>query len=167
MNSSMKSWKESGLNECYLGWSPENDLVVISHHYGSSLLDRLNFSGIRDHLVSFAEKFGLAPNESDWVYEHRTTHFLVRWVDYLCIRADAPSDIIAEAEKCLKKLSDYPIWDEDKYGAEQWDEISAYWDGLGIREKIDYCREAGLSSFAARGFPEEVKDDFLNNPDFG
>lgn len=54
----MKSWNESGLNECYLGWSPENDLVVINMTRDSDILSRVNFEGVRDCLLQFAESFG-------------------------------------------------------------------------------------------------------------
>lgn len=172
----MKSWNESGLNRDYLGWSPENDFVVINMTRGS-ILSRVNFEGVRDRLLGFAEQFGIAPersqcggldrDESDWVYIHKTNHFLCGWIDWVFIRSDAPAPIIQEAEKCLANLADYPVWDEDRYYSKQWNAICDYWDGLGLQEKIDYCKEAGLSCFAARRFPDSVMESFYDNPDFG
>ena len=54
------------------------------------------------------------------------------------------------AENILRRLEAYPVLDDDHFSELEWKEAQQAWEGLSIRERVDLCREARVSIFAAR-----------------
>jgi hypothetical protein len=113
--------------------------VFLSRHRDSDLLTESNF------------ECGLAAvgGESDTVQIVREGHWAVGWVEWIAIHE---SDIkaLSEADDILCALSDYPVVNEDDWSEREWNAAQDYWSELNIRERVDLCRDAGLSVFAAR-----------------
>jgi hypothetical protein len=55
--------------------------------------------------------------------------------------------VAEEIERCL---SDYPILDDEKFSSAMESAISEFWEECGMRERIQYCSDYGISIFAAR-----------------
>ena len=135
----------------YAGFSPDGDYCVMSRHRESDCLSRSNW-------IVACEQFDAQPwdNSDDGfesrpaVYHWRAGHCMVGWVEYLMIRADAPSELLDRAEHMLAKLDGYPVLDERHFSDMEWNEANDYWESLPVKERMEYCKEAGVSIFAAR-----------------
>lgn len=141
-------WKKS---ECYGGFSPDGDYVVMSRNRDSQLLTRVNWDVACESLKAQpydggAKHFFRRPT----VYHWRAGHWAVGWIEYLCVRADAADDVKTEASEIVCSLADYSILDEDRYCAAKWDAVCEYWEQCSVGERVDYLRDSGISIFAAR-----------------
>jgi len=151
------AWKHP---QHYFGFSPEGDYLIASKHRESTLLDQSNYR------VAMRILSEVSANEAqecqgerdsqgyivrpDWVYDWRARHSMVGWVDYLMIRKDAPESVLIAAAEIASSLSDYPVLSEDDYINMQYEAIENHWENLSIKERIEYCKDAGESIFAAR-----------------
>ncbi|WP_018234242.1 hypothetical protein [Thioalkalivibrio thiocyanodenitrificans] len=138
----------------YGGFSPDGDYVVASYNRDSKLLERANFEAFKSALESAAKPFGDAPCLGDmhreYVYTWRARHWGCGWVEYLGVRSDAPYVILKTAGDILDAMADYPIIDDELHSFLESEEVEKAWDQASMNEKIDYCRNAEISIFAAR-----------------
>ena len=142
------AWTKPG---SYWGFSPDGDYCVMSQHRDSDCLSRSNW-------IVACERFNAEPwdNGSEnydsrpAVYHWRAGHCLVGWVEYLMIRQDAPAEILDLAESMLSNLEGYPVLDESHFSGLETNEVEEYWSSLPVQDRMEYCREAGISIFAAR-----------------
>ena len=91
----------------------------------------------------------------------RHGHWACGWIEYLMIDA---SDVakVALGNEMEQELADYPILNEDDYSTRQMNAMFEYWTNCSLRERVDYCREAEVSIFAARypqNLPERVEQN--------
>jgi hypothetical protein len=105
---------------------------VYAQNRDSDALTRSNFTRILEDLNAAAEAAGspdcvLTPSFGHWACGH---------VDQLCLSAEAPESVIRKAEEILQDLEDYPVYDEDHFSCLEYEESSAFWDGLSPREKV-------------------------------
>jgi hypothetical protein len=98
-------------------------------------------------------------NPGDWneaimpngpAYDWRARHWACGWVEYLTVAKDAPTPILIGAAGALQALADYPILDEDAYGEKEWDAAQDCWAHMSMDERLALCRDARISSAAAR-----------------
>lgn len=150
--------------ESYAGFSPEGDYVLAAQHRDSDTLTRSNWLVFtRDfHPEEFdgrSNDFASRPA----VYTWSASHCMVGWVDYMCIRADAPESVLASAAESLAALSDYPILDESHFCDLEYTEACEYWERMSVRERASYCAESDISIFAARRdyLPEDPNGTLL------
>ena len=87
--------------------------------------------------------------ESDTVRVVREKHWAVGWVEWVAVH-ESDTAACDHAEKMLADLDAYPVLDEDHFSDLEWEEAAQYWRGLTIAERVDLCREARVSIFAAR-----------------
>lgn len=137
--------------ECF-AWFRESELddsanwgIYYLEHRDSDVLTRANAQVIQEALDPFAEG-----EDPDIVFESHS-HFLVGHIDGFSIRVYDSEDNITEACKVLHglllQLEDYPILDEDRFSAMEYEEACESWESYG---RSDYRRDL-------------VKD--LENPD--
>ena len=50
----------------------------------------------------------------------------------------------------VAKLADYPVLDEEDWSRREFEAQCETWENAGLQGRIDYCRRAGISIFAAR-----------------
>lgn len=161
------AWKRP---DAYGGFSPDGDFLVCSQHRDSDCLARSNYHVAMCELTAAAKASGtdFSALQGGWgndhpdraaVYDWRASHWAVGWVEYLMVRRNAPTAVLACAVDILRSIEDCPILDEDEYSEREWTAVTDYWDRCGIRERADYLREAGLSIFAARRPWGDVPDD--------
>jgi hypothetical protein len=123
------------------GWQYSKEcFVFLGRHRDSDLLTESNF------------ECGLAAigGESDTVKVVRESHWAVGWVEWIAIHE---SDIKALecASDIMDSLSDYPVVNEDHWTELEWNAAQDMWAQLSLSERVDLCRDAGLSIYAARG----------------
>lgn len=123
----------------YLGATWYGYYVFLSQHRDSDAVDRSNFA------VALAELGG----QSDTVIVVRESHWAVGWVEWIAIHeSDTASQ--AKANAMLERIADYPLLDEGHYSDLQWREASDWWSRMSVSERLDLCKEHGISIFAAR-----------------
>jgi len=123
------------------GWQYSNAaFVFLGRHRESDLLTESNF------------ECGLAAigGESDTVEVVRESHWAVGWVEWIAIHE---SDIKALecASGIMDSLNDYPVVNEDHFSEKEWEAAQDMWLELPLPERVELCRDAGLSIYAARG----------------
>lgn len=147
----------------YGGFSPDGDYLIYSINGGSCLLEEVNFKEIKNALDAVEKTlpareedrvisgFGRDERVGSWAYDWRASHWAVSWVDYLMVSSDSPDEMIIEAARIIKKLDGYPVFNDDAYGEARHEEVWKDWsENLDLRERVDLCREVGVSIFAAR-----------------
>lgn len=135
----------------YGGFSPDGDYLILSQHRNSELLGRVNWEAACESLGAQAYDDGASgfagrPN----VYHWRAGCSLVGWIEYLCVRADAPEALLESAGEIVSALADYPILSEDKFSEAEWNAVCAYWESLEVADRVHELQRAGLCIFAAR-----------------
>lgn len=134
----MKLWRmpDNYMGKVWPGW-----YVFLGQHRDSDMLTRSNFR----------VALRLLGGESDTVQVVREGHWAVGWVEWIGIHQD-DEKAIALAEDIERKIEDYPALDEEDWSELEYTEAMEYWDSLSLQSKIDECREAGVSIFAARRY---------------
>ena len=93
--------------------------------------------------------------ESETVEVHRFGHWACGWFEIIIVKPNT------KAHRVLVKLADsaaiYPLLNEDDATERECAAAWEYWDSLPMADKVDMCRDEGVSIFAARDFPEEVE----------
>jgi len=146
----------------YGGFSPDGDYVILSRHRDSDLLSRVNWDVACESLKAEAyddgaRGFATRPN----VYHWRAGHWGVGWIEYLCVRADAPESVLTEAGEIVCALADYPILDESRHSEAEWEAMCDYWEHASVADRVDYLQRAGLCIFAARR--DVLPEDFTGS----
>jgi hypothetical protein len=148
----LKRWTRPA---CYIGeeW-PEYYSAGVGQSRDSDCLEQSNFA------VMLAELGG----ESDTVIVVRESHWAVGWVEWIAIHeTDTAALAIADAQ--CGRLADYPILDEMDWSEREWNAACETWEHAGLRERMEYCKRAGISIFAARR-AELPQDDNGNLRDY-
>ena len=113
--------------------------VFLGRHRDSDLLTESNFE------CALAALGG----ESNTVQVIREGHWAVGWVEWIAIH-ESDLKALSEADDILCALSDYPVLDDSDFSEREWNAAQDYWSELDINERVDLCRKAGVSIFAAR-----------------
>ena len=141
-------WKHP---DSYGGFSPDGDYMILSRHRDSELLDRVNWDVAVESLKAEAYDEGAANFANrPAAYHWRAGHWAVGWVEYLCVRADAPDALLTEAGEIVCALADYPILSDDRYSAAQWDGMCNYWERASVADRVHELQRARMCIFAAR-----------------
>jgi hypothetical protein len=154
----------------YAGHSPVGDYVVVSQHRDSTALTRSNYTRIYADVIAKAIELGQPagididpelPNDQQWVYSFRASHWAVGWVEYVILRKAAPDDLVTYVGEIRAALDDYPVYDEDHFSNLEHEEAEEYWRGLDIKGRIEAIVEshAPVSIFAARRDYTPANDD--------
>lgn len=136
MRKYLKRWTRP---DYYAGAEWPDWFVFLGRHRDCEAITRSNF------------ECGLARlgGESATVQIVRERHWAVGWVEWIGIHESA-ADKLDAAETMLKKLEDYPVLDDEHFSDLEWTEAGEAWQRLTLRERVDLCRDAGVSIFAAR-----------------
>lgn len=126
----------------YFGYYP-----VYGQSRDSSLLEGHNFEEIERALEALRP--GDWAEDAEPILTIRNSHWAVGWVETLYVHQDHPA-ICAAADSLLDSLADYPILDADSYGEKERIAATDHWASLPLKDRVDLCREAGVSIFAAR-----------------
>jgi hypothetical protein len=153
----------------YAGFNPVGDFVVLTRTRDSNLLDQCNWDLISDLLLEFTDTdnacLDYSLDSDDICYTWRANHWACGWVEYLMISKNAPDSIKELAGKIVCDLANYPVFDDDYYSERQSDLAYDRWHEADTSERIDLCKDAGVSIFAARSddIPEKVHDEITQS----
>jgi hypothetical protein len=98
---------------------------------------------------NFAVMLEALGGETETVIVVRESHWAVGWVEWIAIH-EADAKALAKADEQCERLAQYPVLDEDDFCRREWEEQCQTWESAGLQGRIDYCRRAGISIFAAR-----------------
>lgn len=134
-------------------WGEHGDwLVAYDTHRDAKTLERSNWN-------CFSKALRDLPAVKAWpgddcpVTIERASHWAVGWIDYLLVNPACP-EAIAEAERLLARLENYPILDEEDYSNEETAEANLVWlDCYRPAERVQYIREH-RSQFDFHGFAD-------------
>lgn len=117
-------------------------VIPVMQTRDSGCLDRSNFETVERVLEE------LDPDSETWE-AHRFNHWGPGWYEIIIVKPESKaSDFADETERSLE---DHPVLDEDDFYQKETDEQNEIWNECyTLAEKIDVCREAGISIFAAR-----------------
>lgn len=87
--------------------------------------------------------------ESETVTVVRESHWAVGWVEWIAIHQDDEA-ALRTADELRERYNDYPVLDENDFSEREWEGAQSCWTNLPLRERVDLCRDEGLSIFAAR-----------------
>ena len=95
----------------------------------------------------------------------RHGHWGCGWIEYITVDDTAPDTLLDQCVEIARALDCYPVYDDDRYSEAQWKVIADYWEWLDLRERVDLCRDNGVSIFAARrsSVPDQVYQDLSNS----
>lgn len=136
MKTQLQKWTRP---DNYAGADWPDYFVFLGQHRESDALTRSNFE----------RGLALIGGESETVRVVRERCSFVGWVEWIAIHE---SDTVArdKAQSILERLDGYPVVDEDHLSDLEWREADEMWQRLTVRERVDLCRDAGVSIFAAR-----------------
>jgi len=117
-------------------------------------VSRTRDSGALDE-SNFETCLAACGGESDDCEVHRFGHWACGWFEIIIVRPG--SDACLEAEKCAASLADYPVLDDDDWGAREMEEQALAWESNGIAFRVEACQSAGICIFAARR--DEMPED--------
>jgi hypothetical protein len=134
-------------NANFIGYKPTG-YVIYSRNRDSSILEETNFAAILKDLGG----------EGDLVRVVRHGHWACGWIEYITVDDTAPASLLDQCVDIVRALSDYPVYSDDLYSEAQWEAIAEHWERSNLRDRVKYCKEAGISMFAARrdDIPEGV-----------
>jgi len=120
--------------------------VAYGQHRDSDTLAQSNFRSMLRALGG----------ESETVLVLRDSHWAVGWVESIYIH-ESNATACDTADRILAALEDYPIVDESDFSDLEVETACEYWAGMGVSERMEWCRRYDVSIFAARR--NEVPDD--------
>lgn len=99
--------------------------------------------------------------ESETVEIHRFGHWACGWFEIVLVHPDRA----LELEDIEAALHNYPILDEMDLSEREIQAAARVWeDDLRLSERVEECKEAGISIFSARGtLPIAVLDQIIEN----
>lgn len=123
----------------------------MSRHRDSDILSESNWAVACKSLKAEAydggtEHFHARPVAYHW----RAHHWAVGWVEYLCVRADAPYSVLTEAGEIVCSLADYPILSDDDFSEREFNEMCESWERASVADRVEWLQRAGQCIFAAR-----------------
>lgn len=125
-------------------------VVPVGRNRESGLLDQCNFE----------KALELLGGESDTVEVHRFGHWACDWYEIILAHPDKMADV----EEIENALSEYPVLDDMTYSQACWEAASLTWDSSNLKQRVQYCIDAGVSIFAARrefDMPQGVLDAII------
>jgi hypothetical protein len=98
---------------------------------------------------NFAVMLAALGGESETVIVVRESHWAVGWVDWIAIH-ESDNAALAKADAQCERLANYPVLDEEDWSRREYEAQCETWENAGLQGRIEYCRRAGVSIFAAR-----------------
>lgn len=133
----------------YVGTTPVG-YCIYSQNRESSILDAVNFKGILEDLGG----------ESEHVSVIRHGHWACGWIEYIMVSKNAPTNLLDRCVGILRGLANRPVYSDDAYSDAVYEAIADYWHNASLRERIERCKDVGVSFLRARhsAMPDQVFD---------
>ena len=107
-------------------------------------------------ISNFRTALEMLGGEGGAVEVHRFGHWGPGWFEIILVD---PSDRkkMEVLQDIKRSLEDYPVLDEEDLSRREWEEAQESWTWLNLGERMDLCKRAGISIFAARS--ESIPDE--------
>jgi hypothetical protein len=156
-------WEHPG---SYFGYNPEGHIIAAIQHRDSSIFAESNYAVTGQRLMRAAGATEIPrledithdgpfssfdPARAPSFYTFRASCSLVGWIEYLMVRPSFRSRaLVKECQRIAEALAAYPVLSDVDYSERQFEAMQDYWQHESLRERMDWCREAGVSPLAAR-----------------
>jgi hypothetical protein len=139
----VKEWKhpDSYIGTTWEGWFSSG----FGRSRDSSVLEESNFQVASKTLLALATD----NDDESTVQIVREGHWAVGWVEWIAIHGSNAA-ALAKARELCAKVEDYPALDEDHWSNLEYERAMDYWESMSLASKVDFCRDCGVSIFAAR-----------------
>jgi hypothetical protein len=98
---------------------------------------------------NFAVMLEALGGETETVVVVRESHWAVGWVEWIAIH-QSDEQALRVADVQCERLANYPILDEDDFSRREFEAQCEAWENAGLQGRMEYCRRARISIFAAR-----------------
>ena len=150
MSSELHKWT---MPDCYFGATWEGYYVFLGQNRDSDALTRSNFRVALKRLggVSGTRTGDMFTpgTEEPTITVVRESHWACGWVEWIAIH-ESNVKALEMAREMLEDMDGYPVLDESDWSELEYTEAMEYWDSMPLASKVDYCRDCGVSVFAAR-----------------
>lgn len=138
----------------FIGYKPMGYVIYVRNR-DSSILENVNFDGV---LLALG-------GECEHVEIVRHNHWACGWIEYIVVNKQAPTALLDQCVDIVKSLAVYPVFCEDSYITAQDEAIQTHWLNLTLSDRIDVCRDNGVTIFAARRehVPDAVFDSLSSD----
>ena len=79
----------------------------------------------------------------------RCSHWACGWVETIYVWA-GDEETVRAADEMLAALDNYPVLCESDWSTLEYEEAAAYWESMGLADRIAVCARFRESIFAAR-----------------
>ena len=124
----------------YVGQTYCDHFVILGQHRDSGSLTR----------SSFQTALKMLGGEGDQVIVARSNHWAVGWIETIMVHESASKELLETAQEILHSLEQYPVLDDDHWSQLEYDELYDYWENASLRGRVDHCKRANVTIFAAR-----------------
>ncbi len=141
-----KNWAPSGFDTRGLALDDRQEWLVapVSVNRDSGCLERSNWEIVTAELTGWPDDCEI----------HRFGHWACGWFEIALVRPGSPA--ASAAELWESALSEYPVASDAHFSDLETLEALKWWDDMGLRSRVELCKRAGVSIFAARrGSPPE------------
>lgn len=100
--------------------------------------------------------------------DHWADHYFGSWAtDFEALHVSWTAPYLATIEEMLAALENYPVLDEMALSEIEHEAAAEAWENMSVRDRLDVCRDARVSAFAARRdeLPRDVYTEHVI-PDF-
>ena len=178
----LKLWERPN---SYAGAEWPDYYVVVGQHRDSDSLTRSNFAVAMARLKAIEETLtidGKSPKCCSCIGEHcdncggdgtmpclvnpYESHWAVGHVEWIGVHKDSPQALIDEAKAIAEAIEAYPCLSEDHWSELEYSEAMEFWNSLSLSSKVNYCRDAEVSIFAARrsyDLPDRLYESLTSN----
>jgi hypothetical protein len=122
----------------------------------SDILEESNFQVASEALLALSTALSVETTDMPgrWDGEQsvrivRENHWAIGWVEWIAIHS-SNSEALTKARGLCESANDYPILDESHFSDLEYTRAMEFWDSSSLSSKSDYCRDCGVSIFAAR-----------------
>lgn len=179
---SLKLWTRP---DCYAGAEWPDYYVVVGQHRDSDSYTRSNFTVAKQRLEAIEATLtidGRSPACCACVGEHcdncsgdgtmpclvnpYESHWAVGHVEWIGVHKDSPPALLDAARDIIESIEQYPVLDESHHSDLEYTEAMGFWDSMSLSSKVDYCRDCGVSIFAARrsyDMPDRLYESLRSN----
>lgn len=134
-------------NFCNFSNAPIEDFYVVATKCRDShILDESNFDAIVKRLAAIEPKTEIENENKDAIledgwYTYTASHWGVGWVESIMVSPNANPELLAECEKILKELADYPVLDDDDFSEREDEHYAQLWQDLTPTERWETLPE--------------------------
>lgn len=133
----------------YAGADWSNWYIAYTKTRDASVLSESNWDEMKKALQPLSNDITEDGDELPSVYVMTTSHWAVGYIEWLLVHK-SNEVALQKADELAERLKDYPVLNEEDFSEREWNYICESWENASVKERVDLCKSAGISIFAAR-----------------